>query len=667
MDDAATPRRRLADQIGIVPRLLVCSLLAILVAVTSVLFWTLRSVEENGLLRAQQALGISMAILRHELAPYGAEWSTTADGQLLLGTTKLNGRNDLVDAVKELTGASVTIFLGDTRIATNVKNADGTRGVGTKLAAGVAYDAVLRDDHSYSGRTTILGASYLAVYEPIQNARAQTIGILFVGVPLADAEAFMDRITGQAAVSALLIAVIAGLAYFWTLRANIRPLSDLTDVMHRIAGGALESAVPCTGRTDQVGQIARALSRLRDASARARELEAAAAARARSETEKHAALLGMVDRIEADTTKAINEVGSRTTAMTAAAEAMTASATRTGNSAQSAATASARALSNAETVASAAEQLSTSIREISAQVAQSSAIVGRAVAAGAETRATIDALNEQVAKIGAVAEMISEIAARTNLLALNATIEAARAGDAGKGFAVVASEVKSLATQTARSTQEIARHISQVRDATGVSVAAVAGIERTIGEIDAIAGSIAAAVEEQGAATAEIARNVAETASAANDMTNHVTEVSTEAEQTGQHAASVREDASGLNAAVIELRHSVIRVVRTSTTEMDRRRDRRYQADLPCRLSIAGHSSSGRVADLSEHGAYVRGARSVVAGSRGTLTMDEVDFALPFNVRAADDEGLHLAFELDEAAAAKFRPNLARLAARRAA
>ena len=206
--------------------------------------------------------------------------------------------------------------------------------------------------------------------------------------------------------------------------ANIRPLSDLTDVMHRIAGGALESAVPCTGRTDQVGQIARALSRLRDASARARELEAAAAARARSETEKHAALLGMVDRIEADTTKAINEVGSRTTAMTAAAEAMTASATRTGNSAQSAATASARALSNAETVASAAEQLSTSIREISAQVAQSSAIVGRAVAAGAETRATIDALNEQVAKIGAVAEMISEIAARTNLLALNATIEA---------------------------------------------------------------------------------------------------------------------------------------------------------------------------------------------------------------------------------------------------
>src|SRR5690349_19344903 len=132
---------RLSDRVGIVPRLLVCSLLAILLAVAASQAWTLRSVEANGLQQAQDELRVSMAMLRHELAPLGSAWSTSPDGQLLLGTTKLNGRVDLVDAVKDVTGASVTIFMGDTRIATNIKNPDGSRGIGTRLAAGAAHDA----------------------------------------------------------------------------------------------------------------------------------------------------------------------------------------------------------------------------------------------------------------------------------------------------------------------------------------------------------------------------------------------------------------------------------------------------------------------------------------------------------------------------------------------
>ena len=267
-------------EFGIVPRLLVCSLLAILLAVAASQAWTLRWVAANGLQQAQDSLTISMAMLRHELEPLGSVWSVSADGQMLLGTTKLNDKSDLVDTVKNVTGASVTIFLGDTRIATNITNADGSRGIGTKLVAGAVHDAVLRDGRSYSGRATILGIPYLAIYEPLRNAQAQTIGILFVGVPLDSAEAFMSRITREAVIGGLVVALLAGLGYLWTLRANVRPLQSLTGVMHRIADGALDSAVPFATRTDQIGEIARALLQLRDASAHARALEQEATARA---------------------------------------------------------------------------------------------------------------------------------------------------------------------------------------------------------------------------------------------------------------------------------------------------------------------------------------------------------------------------------------------------
>jgi methyl-accepting chemotaxis protein len=339
-----------------------------------------------------------------------------------------------------------------------------------------------------------------------------------------------------------------------------------------------------------------------------------------------------------------------------AADAMSDSATRTGDAAQNASTASAQALANVQTVASAAEQLSASIREIGSQVSQSGEVVGRAVTAGNETRAKIEVLNKVVERIGAVADMIGDIAGRTNLLALNATIEAARAGDAGKGFAVVASEVKQLANQTARSTQEIAGRINEVRAATEESMAAVARIEQTIGEVNAIAGSIAAAVEQQGAATAEIARNVTETASAANAMAERTRDVSTEAEKTGRSAPEVRDNSAALDVAMRELKEAVVRVVRTSTTEVDRRKSIRHAVALPCRITIPGQAAlTGNVTDLSETGAAIRDVPPLPVGSRGTLGLDAIGVPLPFTVRSSAGGVLHVSFELDAGTAAKLQ------------
>jgi methyl-accepting chemotaxis protein len=450
-------------------------------------------------------------------------------------------------------------------------------------------------------------------------------------------------------------------------RGIARPIASLTGTMRQLAKGGLVAEVPAQERRDEIGAMAAAVLVFKDGMAEAERL-ARAVGQPTGQREIQAALVAMADAIETEAGAALQQVHARTAAMTETATDMSGSAARTGRSAESAAAAAAQALQTSQSVATAADHLAASIGEIGNQVSQSAVVAGHAVAAGHATRATIEALNGQVARIGAVADMIGEIAGKTNLLALNATIEAARAGEAGKGFAVVASEVKSLATQTARSTQDIGRHIDEVRSATQEAVAAVVRIEQTIGEINAIASGVAAAVEKQAAATTGIAFNVAETASAANEMNGRITEVSAEAEQTERYSLSVRENAAALEAAVADLRHAIIRVVRTSTTEVDRRHAPRHPVDLPCRLSVAGGTHEARLADLSETGAHLTDAPPLSPGTRGTVSLGGMAMPVPFVVRSVDDRSaLHVEFEMNEAVRSALSILLERLRELRAA
>jgi methyl-accepting chemotaxis protein len=229
----------------------------------------------------------------------------------------------------------------------------------------------------------------------------------------------------------------------------------------------------------------------------------------------------------------------------------------TQTSADSVASAASTTSADSTSVAAASEELTKSIQEISHQISGASQsireIVGLTEASGGE----VAQLSGAVGRIGEILSLIHGIAAQTNLLALNATIEAARAGDAGKGFAVVASEVKQLATETARATTEISRHIQEIQSSTERAVTSNRAILSAVHQVEQMTTSVAAAVEEQSTATNEIAVRVQHVSQSASIVAENVGELNEAVTRTHTASDQVGGAARRLDSQSAELEHSV--------------------------------------------------------------------------------------------------------------
>ena len=383
--------------------------------------------------------------------------------------------------------------------------------VGSTLADD--HGAVLASDGAMQAAQGALIVEKVPVVR-IEQGRPSTVGSLELRQSTDRADrAIVTQTWWLAGLGLAALVVVCGLL-FWILKRATRPIEALTETMAKLSSGDLAVAIPALDRADEVGRMAQAVAVFKRSAIEVERLNAEQASlKTAAEQDRVALLDRMAGEFESTVSTVLGGVTRSCARMGERAQAMAGKMTAAEASTHTVMRATATTSDNVQAVAAATEELSASITEIANRVNDSAAIAADTSIAAGQTSGTMAELSAQAQKIGSIISLIHDIASQTNLLALNATIEAARAGEAGKGFAVVASEVKSLASQTARATDEIAENVQAIQAATARAVGEIRAIAEVADRAREIATGIAGAVEEQSAATREISSSVSHAAS----------------------------------------------------------------------------------------------------------------------------------------------------------
>jgi methyl-accepting chemotaxis protein len=392
--------------------------------------------------------------------------------------------------------------------------------------------------------------------ERLRNAMRDVSNRLLERVDLYTQAASEEYVwTSRLMLVATVIGLVLGLVSGWLIGrfGIVKPMADLVDDSVRLSNGDTAARFETAQRCDEIGTVAGAVARFRDNVIAQQEAATKAAAEVVAREARNRHIENTVENFRITAEQLLSTVDQNAGALKQTAQSLTGIAGDAAQQAVSAAGASEQTATNVQTVASAAEELSSSISEIGRQIERATMTVQSAGETTSRSESEIEGLADAAQRIGSVVDLIQAIAAQTNLLALNATIEAARAGEAGRGFAVVAAEVKSLASQTAKATGDIAQQVSGIQATTANAVASVKEIAHAMREIDEVTTAIASAMEEQGAATREISQNVQMAASGTQLLASNISAVNRAIGETNRSADDVSGASGNVSSAAGDL------------------------------------------------------------------------------------------------------------------